>query len=104
MTAPMTMELLTVRRVLAIGGLTGALLLGGNGVAHSMTLQPLAPASVTTLAQAEPEDAGGNGDTGGDNTGLWGLAGLLGLLGLLGLKRRSERPAAPLNAPGHRPD
>lgn len=71
-----------MRKTLAILGMTGALTLGGAGLAHATTYDSPAPQTTTTVAQAtEHEDDG-------DNTGLWGLAGLLGLLGLLGLKRR----------------
>jgi MYXO-CTERM domain-containing protein len=72
-----------MNKPLVVGATTLALLFGGAGVATASTLE--APATTTTLAQAQeaPEDDGG------DN-GLWGLAGLLGLLGLAGLKRRKD--------------
>lgn len=73
-----------MRKTLAIGTTTLALLFGGSGVAYATELTSPAPATTTTVAQqAETEDDSG------DN-GLWGLAGLLGLLGLLGLKRRKD--------------
>jgi LPXTG-motif cell wall-anchored protein len=74
-----------MRKTIAVLGVTGALTMGGAGIAHATTYDDLVPATTTTVAQMEHEDDGG------DN-GLWGLAGLLGLLGLLGLKRRNDRP------------
>jgi MYXO-CTERM domain-containing protein len=90
------MENNTMQKALAILAMTGALTFGGAGLAHATTYDGLAPATTTTLAQAEAEDDG-------DNTGLWGLAGLLGLLGLLGLKRRNDHVVAgPAATAGHR--
>jgi LPXTG-motif cell wall-anchored protein len=86
------MEKYTMRKALAVLGMTGALTFGGAGLAHATTYDSPAPATTTTVAQAEHEDDG-------DNTGLWGLAGLLGLLGLLGLKRRNDHVATTA-APG----
>jgi LPXTG-motif cell wall-anchored protein len=77
----------SMRKAIAILGMTGALTFGGAGIAQAATYDNPAPAATTTVAQTEKQDDG-------DNTGLWGLAGLLGLLGLLGLKRRNDRPAA----------
>ncbi|KGI67586.1 hypothetical protein MJO55_09135 [Mycolicibacterium rufum] len=77
-----------MRKTLAIGTTTLALMFGGAGVAHATEIA--APASTTTtVAQEATQDDG-------DNTGLWGLAGLLGLIGLAGLKRRKDvdHPAA----------
>jgi hypothetical protein len=74
-----------MRKIIAVVSATGALLLGGTGVA-SATAQP-APttsSSVTTLA-----DNGNNDDQHSDKTGLWGLLGLGGLFGLAGLRRRN---------------
>ncbi|MEW5808931.1 MAG: WGxxGxxG family protein [Actinomycetota bacterium] len=70
-----------MRKALAIGTTSLALMFGGAGVAHATEL---APAATTTVAQDATQDDDG------DNTGLWGLAGLLGLLGLAGLKRRKD--------------
>jgi hypothetical protein len=72
-----------VNKPLVVGATTLTLLFGGAGVATASTLD--APATTTTLAQAQeaPEDDGG------DN-GLWGLTGLLGLIGLAGLMRRKD--------------
>ena len=70
-----------MRKTLAIGTTTLALMFGGAGVAHATEIT--APASTTTVAQEAAQDDG-------DDTGLWGLAGLLGLIGLAGLKRRKD--------------
>ena len=72
-----------MNKPLVVGATTLTLLFGGAGVATASTLD--APATTTTLAQAQeaPEDDGG------DN-GLWGLTGLLGLIGLAGLMRRKD--------------
>ena len=80
-----------MRKAIAILGMTGALTLGGAGMAHATTYDSPTPITTTTLAQAEVQDDG-------DNTGLWGLTRLLGLLGLLGLKRRNDHTVA--RAPG----
>ena len=74
-----------MRKAIAVLGMTGALAFGGAGIAQATAYEAPAPATTSTVAQAETQDDG-------DNTGLWGLAGLLGLLGLLGLKRRNDRP------------
>jgi MYXO-CTERM domain-containing protein len=81
-----------MRKALAVLGMTGALTFGGAGLAHATTYEAPAPATTTTVAQADSPDDDG------DNTGLWGLAGLLGLLGLLGLKRRNDHVVT--GAPG----
>jgi hypothetical protein len=74
-----------MRKTLAITAATGALLLGGAGVANATA--PSAPqSSSTTTTVAEGGDATNNNH--GDKTGLWGLLGLAGLAGLAGLTRR----------------
>jgi len=74
-----------MRKTIAALSATGALLLGGAGVANA-TIQDPAPVSTTIVAD---RDANASNDN-SDKTGLWGLAGLLGLLGLTGLKRRND--------------
>lgn len=71
-----------MRKTIAVAAATGALLLGGAGVANAET-QAVGPAQTTTLAA---DDYGNNTD----NSGMWGLAGLLGLLGLLGLRKQHD--------------
>lgn len=71
-----------MRKTIAVTAATGALLLGGAGIANAEQL--VAPASTTSTLAAD--DYGDNSD----NNGLWGLAGLLGLLGLLGLRHRNH--------------
>lgn len=68
-----------MRKTIAVTAATGALLMGGAGIANAEPVH--APATTTTVAAEEYGDSS-------DNTGLWGLTGLLGLLGLLGLKNR----------------
>lgn len=76
-----------MRKTIAVTAATGALLLGGAGIANADAGHGQVPASTTsTLA----EEQYGNDN---DNTGLWGLAGLLGLLGLLGLRHRHDHRA-----------
>ena len=72
-----------MNKPLVVGATTLTLLFGGAGVATASTLD--APATTTTLAQAQEAAE----DDGGDN-GLWGLTGLLGLIGLAGLMRRKD--------------
>lgn len=71
-----------MRKTVALVATTGALLLGGAGVAHATVQTAPHPSSTTTiLAQDNPNDQRS------DKTGLWGLLGLLGLGGLMGRKR-----------------
>lgn len=86
-----------MRKTVAVAATTGALLLGGAGVAHATPAAP-APSSTTTtsLAQDNPSD------NNCDRTGLWGLLGLLGLAGLTLVKRRDGdyRQTGTTGAPG----
>jgi MYXO-CTERM domain-containing protein len=65
-----------LKRTIAGGFLTGALMLGS---ATPVLAQTTVPDAV--------EDVVDSDDDGSDKTGLWGLLGLLGLAGLAGLKR-----------------
>jgi MYXO-CTERM domain-containing protein len=65
-----------LKRMMAGGFLTGALMLGSATPVFAQTTVPEAV-----------EDVVDNDDDGSDKTGLWGLLGLLGLAGLAGLKR-----------------
>ena len=85
-----------MQKALAILAMTGTLTFAGAGLAHATSYDGLAPATTTTLAQAEAEDDG-------DNTGLSGPRWPAGLLGLLGLKRRNDHVVAgPAATAGHR--
>jgi MYXO-CTERM domain-containing protein len=79
-----------MRKTIAVISATGALLLGGAGVADAaINGAPASSSASTTLADNT------NGDNGqhGDDTGKWGMFGLLGLFGLAGLKRRNTTDA-----------
>jgi hypothetical protein len=65
---------MTLKRTIAGGFLTGALMLGS---ATPVLAQTTVPDAV--------EDVVDSDDDGSDKTGLWGLLGLLGLAGLAGL-------------------
>lgn len=76
-----------MRRTIAIVSATGALLLGGSGVANADVHTATAPTSTSTTL------ADNNTDQHSDKTGLWGLLGLVGLGGLAGLMRRKDTGA-----------
>ncbi|WP_308204216.1 WGxxGxxG family protein [Mycobacterium fragae] len=80
-----------MRKILAITAATGALLLGGAGIANATT-PSTPPSSSTTTTVAQTGDADNNNHS--DKTGLWGLLGLAGLAGLAGLTRRRNEANA----------
>lgn len=85
-----------MRKTVAVAATTGALLLGGAGVAHATPAAPAPSSTTTSLAQDNPSD------NNCDRTGLWGLLGLLGLAGLTLVKRRDGdyRQTGTTGAPG----
>ncbi|OBF53650.1 hypothetical protein A5787_05955 [Mycobacterium sp. 852002-50816_SCH5313054-b] len=80
-----------MRKTIAVISATGALLLGGAGVANATVESAPAPSSTTTTLA--DNNNGNNNNQHSDDNGLWGLLGLLGLGGLLGLKRRKDTDA-----------
>ncbi len=85
-----------MRKTIAAITATGALLLGGAGVANATIENSPAPASTTSIV-ADPDNNTQNQKS--DKTGLWGLLGLLGLGGLAGLRGRRDAagPGGALN-------
>jgi MYXO-CTERM domain-containing protein len=85
-----------MRKTIAVICATGALTVGGAGIANATVQSAPVPSSTTTTTLADDNDNTNQNDS--DKSGLWGLAGLLGLVGLAGLKRRKDTDVAAVPA------